>query len=137
MQDQVDKSSVSGNRRAFIKGGGLAAGGAAIALGLLPKGASAWANGVTKGDIAILTFLAAVETIETDLWLQYAELGGVQDNEIPGLPTGGNKAYTDALNKLDADMSQYIHDNTDDEFTHRDFLNAYLASKGADQVGVS
>jgi len=136
MQDQVEKPSVSGNRRAFIKGGGLAAGGAAIGLGLLPKGASAWANGVTKGDIAILTFLAAVETIEADLWLQYAELGGVQDNEIPGLPTGGSAAYTAALNNLDADMSQYIHDNTDDEFTHRDFLNAYLASKGADPVNL-
>src|SRR5271165_6276352 len=136
MQDQVEKPSVSGNRRAFIKGGGLAAGGAAIGLGLLPKGASAWANGVTKGDIAILTFLAAVETIEADLWLQYAELGGVQDNEIPGLPTGGSAAYTAALNNLDADMSQYIHDNTDDEFSHRDFLNAYLASKGADPVNL-
>jgi hypothetical protein len=77
MQDQVGESSVRGNRRAFIKGGGLATGGAAIALGLLAKSSPAWANGVTKGDIAILTFLAAVETIETDLWLQYAELGGV------------------------------------------------------------
>ena len=91
---------------------------------------------MTKGDIAILTFLAAVETIETDLWLQYAELRGVQDNQIPGLPTGGSKAYTDAVNNLDADMAQYIHDNTDDEFSHRDFLNAYLASKGADQVNL-
>ena len=136
MQDQVEKPSVSGNRRAFIKGGGLAAGGAAIGLGLLAKSSPAWADGVTKGDIAILTFLAAVETIETDLWLQYAELGGVQDNEIPGLPTGGSAAYTAALNNLDADMAQYIHDNTDDEFSHRDFLNAYLASKGADQVNL-
>ncbi len=31
-------------------------------------------------------------------------------------------------------MSQYIHDNTDDEFTHQNFLNAYLASKGAETV---
>ena len=139
MQDQVEKPSVRGNRRAFIKGGGLAAGGAAIGLGLLAKGSSARADqagGVTKGDIAILTFLAAVETIEADLWLQYAELGGVQDNEIPGLPTGGSAAYTAALNNLDADMAQYIHDNTDDEFSHRDFLNAYLASKGADPVNL-
>ena len=48
----------------------------------------------------------------------------------------GSKAYTDAVNNLDADMAQYIHDNTDDEFSHRDFLNAYLASKGADQVNL-
>jgi Ferritin-like domain len=136
MQDQVEKPSVRGNRRAFIKGGSLAAGGAAIGLGLLAKSSPAWANGVTKGDIAILTFLAAIETIEADLWLQYAELGGVQDNQIPGLPTGGSAAYTAALNNLDADMAQYIHDNTDDEFSHRDFLNAYLASKGADPVNL-
>jgi hypothetical protein len=139
MQDQVEKPSVRGNRRAFIKHGGLAAGGAAIGLGLLAKGSSALADqggGVTRGDIAILTFLAAIETIEADLWLQYAELGGVQDNQIPGLPTGGSAAYTAALNNLDADMAQYIHDNTDDEFSHRDFLNAYLASKGADPVNL-
>jgi Ferritin-like domain len=139
MQDVVEKPTIRGNRRVFLKHGGLAAGGAAIGLGLLAKGSSALADqggGVTRGDIAILTFLAAVETIETDLWLQYAELGGVQDNEIPGLPTGGSAAYTAALNNLDADMAQYIHDNTDDEFSHRDFLNAYLASKGADPVNL-
>jgi hypothetical protein len=138
MQDQVKKSSARSNRRAFIRQGGLAAGGAAIGLGLLVKGSNAWAQGggVTRGDIAILTFLAAIETIEADLWLQYAELGGVQDNQIPGLPTGGSAAYTAALNNLDADMAQYIHDNTDDEFSHRDFLNAYLASKGADPVNL-
>ena len=110
MQDQVEKSSVRSNRRAFIRQGGLAAGGAAIGLGLLAKGSPALAQGggVTRGDIAILTFLAAIETIEADLWLQYAELGGVQDSEIPGLPTGGSAAYTAALNNLDADMAQYI-----------------------------
>jgi hypothetical protein len=32
---------------------------------------------------------------------------------------------------LDSDMDQYIHDNTDDEITHHQFLNAYLMSKGA------
>jgi hypothetical protein len=138
MQDQGEKSSVRGNRRAFMRQGGLAAGGAAIGLSLWTKGSSALAQGggVTRGDIAILTFLAAIETIEADLWLQYAELGGVQDNQIPGLPTGGSAAYTTALNNLDADMAQYIHDNTDDEFSHRDFLNAYLASKGANPVNL-
>src|SRR6266436_7787913 len=33
-------------------------------------------------------------------------------------------------------MPQYIHDNTEDEFTHEDFINAYLASKGADIVNL-
>jgi hypothetical protein len=85
--------------------------------------------------------LAAVELIESDLWLQYAELGGVQvfgpqGSELPGLPTGGSALYTNALNKLDGDMSQYIHDNTEDEFTHAAFINAYLKSKGAQPVNL-
>lgn len=33
-------------------------------------------------------------------------------------------------------MSQYIHDNTEDEISHMTFLNAYLASKGADIVNL-
>ena len=33
-------------------------------------------------------------------------------------------------------MAQYIHDNTEDEFSHAAFLNAYLASKGADPVNL-
>src|SRR5579885_1456860 len=37
----------------------------------------------TKGDVAILRFLSAVEQIESDLWLQYNELGGIQDSEVP------------------------------------------------------
>ena len=37
---------------------------------------------------------------------------------------------------LDTDMAQYVHDNTDDEFTHQNFLNAYLVSKGADPVNL-
>ncbi len=139
----LKKSKSRGNRRAFIKQGMLAAGGAAASIGLLSNGSSAFgqdgdhqSDGITKGDIAILTFLAAVELIESDLWLQYAELGGVQDSEIPGLPTGGSAPYTAALNDLDSDMSQYIHDNTDDELSHQAFLNAYLASKGADPVNL-
>lgn len=100
-----------------------------------------------NGDAAILRFLAAAEIIETDLWLQYAELGGVQDDEvakkasqnIPGYPplaTGGNPPYTQDLTQLDGDMPQYIHDNTDDELSHELFINAYLASKGADTVNM-
>src|SRR5947209_2183101 len=89
---------------------------------------------LTKGDAAILRFLAAAEIIETDLWQQYNELGGIQDDEVPG--GSGNPAYTDALAVLDEDMAQYIHDNTEDEFTHEDFINAYLASKGADTVNL-
>ncbi|HZR29299.1 MAG TPA: ferritin-like domain-containing protein, partial [Terriglobales bacterium] len=83
---------------------------------------------------AILRFLAAAEILESDLWVQYNELGGIQDKEVPG--GSGSAPYTDALQVLDADMSQYIHDNTEDELTHFEFINAYLASKGADIVNL-
>ncbi len=89
---------------------------------------------LTKGDAAILRFLAAAEILETDLWVQYNELGGIQDSEVPG--GSGSAPYTAALQVLDGDMPQYIHDNTEDEFTHEDFINAYLASKGADIVNL-
>ena len=90
------------------------------------------------GDAAILRFLAAAEIIESDLWQQYAELGGLQTNEPPLLTglIGGNAAYTKALSNLDEDMDTYIHDNTEDEFSHAAFINAYLKSKGAETVSL-
>ena len=91
-------------------------------------------GGLTRGDAAILRFLAAAELIEADLWQQYNELGGIQDPEVPG--GTGSPAYTAALAVLDEDMDQYIHDNTDDENTHAAFLNAYLESKGAEPVNL-
>lgn len=92
------------------------------------------AHPVSSGDIDILRLFAALEILETDFWQQYNELGGVQDKEVKG--GTGNKAYTAALKVLDGDMDQYIHDNTDDEFTHFDFINAYLKSKGAQPVNL-
>src|SRR5579864_6467799 len=89
----------------------------------------------TKGDIAILKLLAAAEIIETDLWQQYSELGGTQDKEVSGV-NGGNPLYMAALQILDGDMAQYVHDNTDDELSHAAFLNAYLQSKGQEQVNL-
>ena len=87
-----------------------------------------------KGDAAILRFLAAAEIIEADLWQQYNELAGIQDSEVPG--GTGSPAYTAAVEVLDEDMDQYIHDNTDDEITHAAFLNAFLVSKGEDPVNL-
>ncbi len=78
--------------------------------------------------------MAAAEILETDLWQQYNELGGIQDSEVPG--GSGSAAYTAALKVLDGDMDQYIHDNTEDEFTHQDFINAWLVSKGAPPVNL-
>jgi hypothetical protein len=120
-------------RRRFIR----TAGGMAVGLGLLADANEAFGQGgggITQGDAAVLRFLAAAEIIETDLWLQYAELGGTQDNQLPGLPTGGSAAYTSALANLDEDMPQYIHDNTRDELSHETFINAFLESKGAESV---
>jgi hypothetical protein len=82
----------------------------------------------------MLRFAAAAEILETDFWVQYNELAGVQDDEVPG--GSGNGPYAAALAGFDDDMAQYIHDNTDDEFTHQNFLNAYLESKGAEPVNL-
>src|SRR5207245_5474268 len=90
---------------------------------------------LTPGDAALLRFAAAAEILETDFWVQYNELGGIPNtSEVPG--GSGNPAYTAALQMLDSDMAQYVHDNTDDEFTHQNFLNAYLVSNGADPVSL-
>ena len=109
-------------RRSFLKGVGLAGAAALPGSALLSGNALAGASRLTAGDVAILRLLAAVELIESDLWQQYNELGGVN---------GGNSAYMAALSNLDGDMPQYIADNTDDELSHAAFLNAYLRSKGA------
>src|SRR5690349_23958211 len=113
------------NRRSFLKKG-LAVGAGAAAGGLLTKRASA--GTLTTGDAALLRFPAALETLEADFWIQYNELAGVQDAEVSG--GSGIPEYTKALEKLDSDMAVYVHDNTDDEITHYQFLNAYLAANG-------
>ena len=126
-----DSSSKKGiSRRSFL-GKSLAIGAGTIGAGVLAESAKA-SGEITQGDIAILRWLAAAEIIETDLWQQYNELGGIQDSEVPG--GSGNEAFTDALEVLDEDMPQYVHDNTDDEISHVAFLNAFLVSVGAQSV---
>ena len=141
--DQRKRSAVG--RRSFLKGLG------ATGAMLLPTGAlllnqakamSDDSGGkLSKGDASILRFLAAAEIIESDFWEQYWELGGTQTDDFASLnpatgkkvtPGTGNANYTAALQLLDGDMPQYIQDNTDDEFSHANFLLAYLKSKGAD-----
>jgi len=121
------------NRRSFLKGMGVA-GAALSAAALLPEIliADDRTAGMTSGDAAILRFLAAAEIIETDIWQQYNELAGIQDDEVPG--GSGNPLFTEAVKQLDEDMDQYIHDNTEDELSHETFINAYLVSKGAPPV---
>src|ERR1700756_2977254 len=144
-----------GNRRSFLRNGMVAAGAMTAGVGLVSSPA-AFADAedhapVTKGDIAILTFLSALEQVEADLWIQYAELGGPTpkvpssiglspiDLELNGkaISTGLAPGYVTALQVLDGDMPQYIADNTDDEISHHRFLNNYLQSKGAPPIDLS
>jgi len=123
------------NRRAFL-GRTVALGAATMGAGLLTGVRTLEAAGgrLSPGDAALLRFPAALELLEADFWIQYNELGGIQDDEVPG--GTGNEAYTAALEVLDEDMPDYIHDNTDDEITHQAFLNAYLVSKGAEPANL-
>ena len=120
------------SRRAFLVGAGATALGAEF-FDDLPLAQAR--TRLTKGDEAILRFLSAVETLEADFWQQYNEFGGIQDSQVPG--GTGNAAYTAALSMLDSDMAQYVHDNTQDEFTHFAFLNAYLQSRGGRAVNLN
>ena len=142
MKTEGNTFTRSTNRRAFFKKGAVAAGAATLG-GSLRGNPFAFGQDqqdsetpITRGDIAILRFLSAAEQIEADLWTQYSELGGTQDNEVSGV-NGGNPLYTAALQILDGDMPQYIHDNTDDELSHHQFLNNFLESKGAKPVDLS
>jgi hypothetical protein len=115
-------------RRSFI--GRLGLGGAALlpASSWLMSGTTAKGDPghgrLSRGDAAILRFLAAAEILETDLWQQYTELAL------------GNEAFQGALGVLDGDMPTYVNQNTRDEFSHQSFLNAYLQSKGASPVSL-
>jgi Ferritin-like domain len=133
-------------RRAFLTNGMVAAGAATMGAALLPGTSAAFSGDgdsapITKGDIAILTFLSALEQVEADLWIQYAELGGATNQGLSpiDLPfaTGLAPDYITGLLVLDGDMPQYIADNTDDEISHHRFLNNYLESKGANQIDLS
>ena len=121
------------SRRAFlVRGaavGALTLGGARL---FIDTPAALAGDALPPGDVAILQFLAAAELLEADLWKQYNELGGVQDAEVAG--GSGNPEYTKALEVLDEDMPQYIHDNADDEQSHADFINAYLQARGASPI---
>jgi hypothetical protein len=122
-------------RRSFLRNLGLGAAllvpGAALLSGsskaIAANGNERGEDRLSRGDVAILQLLAAAELIEADLWQQYRELGGVD------APDSG---YKEGLVILDGDQPQYISDNTDDELSHAAFLNAYLRSKGEQQVNL-
>jgi hypothetical protein len=118
-------------RRRFLRNLGLGAallGPAGALVGSASKALAGNDNGrLPRGDVAILQLLAAAELIETDLWQQYNELGGVD---------AAASGYVAGLQILDGDQPQYISDNTDDEVSHAAFLNAYLHSKGEKGVNL-
>src|SRR6201996_7464571 len=138
MENPVSKTKRPVDRRSFMKSGLLTGGAAVAGAGLLAKGTSARAQKggyLNNGDAAILRFLAAAELIESDLWIQYAELGGIGNNQpIEVDPNQAQNNYQIALSNLDGDAQQYISSNTLDEISHANFLNAYLESKGAEPV---
>lgn len=82
-------------------------------------------NRVTRGDVAILRFLAAAEQIEEDLWQQYAELAT------------NNPAYQDAVSEIDDAIPQYSRDTTADEHSHAAFINGFLRAIGAEPVNLN
>jgi Ferritin-like domain len=143
MKNSVINTKRPVDRRSFMKSGILAGGAAAVGAGLLTNGTSARAQErgrLNEGDTAILRFLAAAELIESDLWTQYAELGGIGNNqpiEVNPTPTPPLNNYQQALSNLDSDGPQYITSNTLDEVSHANFLNAYLESRGAEPVNLS
>ena len=105
MKDLQNRVGSFINRRTFVKGGLTAASAASVGGSFLAgttsllaeqgrqeKGPEEKSGRLTRGDAAILRFLAAAEILETDLWQQYNELGGIQDEEVPG--GSGSAPYT-------------------------------------------
>ena len=137
MKNDGSLISSPSNRRSFVKTTLAAAGAVTLGTGLLARATKASAqaspdSSLTAGDVALLQFLAAGEALEADFYTQYNELGGLRDDEVSG--GCGNRIYTRALRRIDPNISQYIHDITDDEMSHQNFLNAYLVANGADPV---
>src|SRR5215467_9376778 len=138
-ETQATQSNTPGvvRRRSFLKGLGI------VGATLLPAGPLLMTKGsaqegtrtgkLSKGDADLLRFAAWAEIVESDLWTQYAELGGATKPNDGG-PNTGNPAYKLALQNLDGDMPQYITDNNDDELSHAAFLDAYLRAHGAESV---
>jgi hypothetical protein len=133
----------SAHRRSFLKNSMVAGAVATVGAGILGTGLPAFASAtsnaaITEGDIAILRFLAAAELIESDLWTQYAELGGIGKKPPIEVDPGQTlNPYQVALSNLDPDGPQYIASNTLDEVSHANFINAYLVSKGAEPIDLT
>jgi hypothetical protein len=102
------------DRCSLLKAGALA--GTALAAGTSGFAQLAAASSPTAGDVAILRFCRRSKRSRaiSGCKLQYAELGGAQVGELPGLSGG-----------------------TEDEFSHHAFVNAFLQFIGAKPVALS
>jgi hypothetical protein len=149
MLSSQNNNTRSANRQSFLRWGALGLG-AVAGISFLPQRPAAFKDEndspLNRGDVAILTFLSALEEVEADLWIQYAELGGATNQGLSSIDlqlngqaiqTGLSRATLLHLEVLDGDMPQYIADNTDDEISHHRFLNNYPISKGAPPIDLS
>src|SRR4030095_9444634 len=102
LEERAKPSKKSISRRSFL-GKSLAVGAGTVGAGFFinPRTAEA-SGGLTPGDAPLLRFAAAAEILEADFWIQYNELGGAQDDEVPG--GSGNEGYTDALEVIEDEM---------------------------------
>jgi hypothetical protein len=123
------------NLRSFMKSELLAGGAAILGAALLSGGKLAFGQNsggsLTKGDAAILRFLAAAELLESDLWTEYAALAGLIPSQLlpEVIQSPPRNSYQAAFLNFDGGAAQYISSNTLDEESHAVFLNAYLESE--------
>ncbi len=134
----------------FIKNRAMAAGNATVGAGAVeprsdcatPRNSPARAAVSPRGMPPFSRFLAAKARIHRERPVaQYAELGGVQDNEvdlasqlIPGCPatvTGGNPVYGGSGPTRLGHVPGTFMTTPRGELSRGTFINAYLASKGA------
>lgn len=81
---------------------------------------------LTKGEISILKFLTSIELIESDLWQQYDELGG--------MTTRSQNNYQLAFQFLHRHGSKSITANAINEIEHLTFLTMCLESEGVEPL---
>src|SRR4051794_41821704 len=113
MEASEQSEHLSSRRSFLLKGAAVGAAGLGAGRLLADPPQALASGGVTKGDAAILRFLAAAELIETDLWQQYNELAGIQDGGVPG--GSGNPGYTEAVKGVGGGRGQCIRGHTGGE----------------------
>src|SRR5215472_15777648 len=86
-------------RRTFLKRVGLGAAmlpGTSLLMSRSMARGDSLSGGLSKGDAAILSLLAAAEILETDAWQQYQEI------------SLGNLPFIQAIQALDGDMPTHV-----------------------------